>query len=142
MLQEGLFDGRIDDLGPNLAQEPFGIRFLVQHEEIRKLIGWGLPRAARGNSEMSWMGLVSCSTREFRNELDGACFFTRKDPFPCAARGNSEMSWMGLVRFLVQHEETQKLAGWGFRFLVQHEENQKRAGWGFRFLVQHVENQK
>ena len=59
MLQEGLFDCRIDDLGKNLAQEPFGISFLVQHEEIQKLVGWGLPRAARGNSEMSWMGLVS-----------------------------------------------------------------------------------
>ena len=32
------------------------------------------PRAARGISEMSWMGL----------------------PFPRAARGNSQMSWMGL----------------------------------------------
>ena len=44
MLQEGLFYGKINVLGPNLAQEPSGIRFLVQHEEF---------------SEMSWMGLAS-----------------------------------------------------------------------------------
>ncbi len=44
MLKEGLFDGSLNVLGPNLAQEPSGIRFLVQHKEI---------------SEMSWMGLAS-----------------------------------------------------------------------------------
>ena len=77
-----------------------GTRFLVQHEEfINELDGaCPFPRAARGNSEMSWMGLVSpmiyeemqklvgwglffyeegsvssCSTWKFRKELDGAC---------------------------------------------------------------------
>ena len=43
MLQKGLFDCKMKDLGPNLAQELSGIRFLVQHEE---------------NSELNWMGLV------------------------------------------------------------------------------------
>ena len=36
VFQEGLLNSKINDLGPNLAQEPSGIRFLVQHKEIQK----------------------------------------------------------------------------------------------------------
>ena len=34
ILQEGFFDRKVEDLGQNLAQEPSGIRFLVQHEKM------------------------------------------------------------------------------------------------------------
>ena len=55
-------------------------------------MGLPFPRAARGNSEMSWMGLPFPRAARGNSEMSWMGL-----PFPRAARGNSEMSWMGLV---------------------------------------------
>ena len=50
MLQDCIFYSKMIDLGPNLAQELSGIRFLMRHGEISELswVGLASPRASTG----------------------------------------------------------------------------------------------
>ena len=67
--------GSVSSCSTRIFRNELDGAYLVQHEEIQKLVGWA--------------SVSSCSTREFRNELDGASVSS------CSTRKfRNELDWV------------------------------------------------